>query len=352
MACFLAAHHPRHDQRAGPGQRRDDREERGGMKRAGARPQDDQHADQADRGRKPAAHADALAKKDDRQRGDEQRRDEAGGGRFRDRKKPQAGDEEQRRRQQRDAAHHLQPEPSGSQRVERRARQHRRRHDQREHQKPDPGDLDRGQRRRQIFRGDVGGAEKNRRGQDQRDAAERPIGARRRAVARRTSSRAKAMRALSSLAAAAGGGVTVKLGRGNIRIGRAPKKRQLAGHDKVRKQEADMRDCARQRRACPPLKHFVNNVRVAAYSIGRLRGFGPRGNAVSSAAISSLASARVRRPRRSRRHAPASRPLESQTPKGSRVRNASATWRGDAPCASAILCSTSPALLRGSGKSL
>jgi hypothetical protein len=30
----------------------------------------------------------------------------------------------------------------------------------------------------------------------------------------------------------------------NFRIGRKPKKRQLAGHDKVRKQEADMRDCA------------------------------------------------------------------------------------------------------------
>jgi hypothetical protein len=37
-------------------------------------------------------------------------------------------------------------------------------------------------------------------------------------------------------------GSGVKIGR----IGRAAKKRQLAGIDKVRKQEADMRDCARQ----------------------------------------------------------------------------------------------------------
>jgi hypothetical protein len=51
---------------------------------------------------------------------------------------------------------------------------------------------------------------------------------------------------LSSLAAAAGGGVTVKLGRKNYRIGRAAKKRQLAVIDKARKQEADMRDCARR----------------------------------------------------------------------------------------------------------
>ena len=55
------------------------------MKRAGAGPQDDEHADQADAGRDPAAQADLLAEKDDRQCGDEQRRDEAGGGGFRDR---------------------------------------------------------------------------------------------------------------------------------------------------------------------------------------------------------------------------------------------------------------------------
>jgi hypothetical protein len=69
--------------------------------------------------------------------------------------------------------------------------------------------------------------------------------------------------ALCSLAAAADGGVTVELGRGEVgRIGRAPKKRQLAVIDKVRKQEADMRDCARRlaaARPASPLKHFVGN---------------------------------------------------------------------------------------------
>jgi hypothetical protein len=51
---------------------------------------------------------------------------------------------------------------------------------------------------------------------------------------------------LSSLAAAAGGGVTVELWAQEYRIGRRPKKRQLPGIGKVRKQDADMRDCARQ----------------------------------------------------------------------------------------------------------
>ena len=59
---------------------------------------------------------------------------------------------------------------------------------------------------------------------------------------RRTSSRAKVMEALSSLAAAAGGGVTAISVEGrNIEFGRGSKKRQLAPCDKVRKQDADMR---------------------------------------------------------------------------------------------------------------
>ena len=173
-----AAHHPRHDQRAGPGQRRDQRKERRGMKRAGAGAQDDQHADQAHCRGDPAAQADLLAEKDDRQRRDEQRRDEAGGGSFRNGKEPQAGDEEQRRAQQRRTAHQMQAEPVGRHRKKRGARHHRRRHDQREHQEADPRDLDRGQCRRQIFRRDVRGAEKDRRSQHQRDALERPVGAR------------------------------------------------------------------------------------------------------------------------------------------------------------------------------
>src|SRR4030081_3193051 len=143
---FPSAHHPRHDQGAGPGQRGDDRQKSRGMKRAGTRPQDNQHAKQPDRGRKPAAHADAFAEKNNRQRRDEQWRDETGSGRFRYGQKPQAGDEKQRRRQQRDAAQYLQTGAIGSQGVQWRTRQHRRRHDQREHQKSNPGDLNRRKR--------------------------------------------------------------------------------------------------------------------------------------------------------------------------------------------------------------
>jgi hypothetical protein len=52
------------------------------MKRAGARAQDDQHADQAERGGEPAAHAHLLTEEDNGERSDEQRCDEAGCGRF------------------------------------------------------------------------------------------------------------------------------------------------------------------------------------------------------------------------------------------------------------------------------
>src|ERR1700726_3727990 len=46
--------------------------------------------------------------------------------------------------------------------------------------------------------------------------------------------------ALSSRAAAAGGGVTLEL-KANDRIGRGSKKRQMAPFDNTRKQDADMR---------------------------------------------------------------------------------------------------------------
>ena len=67
--------------------------------------------------------------------------------------------------------------------------------------------------------------EKHRRGQDQRDAAERPVGARRRGCAWPACFSGNGNGALSSLAAAAGGGVTVELGAWNNRIGRGRKKR-------------------------------------------------------------------------------------------------------------------------------
>src|SRR5690242_13867090 len=52
---------------------------------------------------------------------------------------------------------------------------------------------------------------------------------------------------LSSLADAAGGGVTVELGRKDFRFGRCAQKRQLLWNDKRRNQAADMRDCDRVR---------------------------------------------------------------------------------------------------------
>ena len=59
----------------------------------------------------------------------------------------------------------------------RQAGQHRGAHDQREHQETKPGDLDRRQRRRQVFRGNIRSPQKHRRGEDQCDAAERPVSA-------------------------------------------------------------------------------------------------------------------------------------------------------------------------------
>ena len=115
------------------------------------------------------------------------------------------------------------PDAAGLQREQRRARHHRRRHDQREHQEADPGDLDRGQRRREIFRGDVGDAEKHRRGQDQRDALERPVGARGRACGAAGFFSGNGNGALSSLAAAAGGGVTAISRREISNLGEALK---------------------------------------------------------------------------------------------------------------------------------
>src|ERR1700751_1244827 len=97
------------------------------------------------------------------------------------------------------------------------------------------------------------------------------------------------------------------------------------------------------------LKDFVKK-RVLRYSIGRLRGFGPRGNAASSAAISLSFNTRSPAPALSA----ACCALDAFGIGNTvilRARNASATWRGVAPCALAILASTSPALLFDDGKS-
>ena len=73
-----------------------------------------------------------------------------------------------------------------------------------------------GKRRREIFRGHVGGAEEQRRRQDQRDALERPVGARRCAAPGGLLLRQRQWRAVEP-AAAAGGGVTAN-SRRKIRI--------------------------------------------------------------------------------------------------------------------------------------
>ena len=104
-----------------------------------------------------------------------------------------------------------------------------------------------------------------------------------------------------------------------------------------------MRDRVR-RPATPPLKHFVK-FRVR-YSIGKPRGFGPRGNVLSSAAISFLLSVRFAAAALSA----ACSSLEAfgiANTEAWRVRKLKTTWRGDAPCASAMVCNACPGLLRG-----
>src|SRR5882724_5225603 len=103
------------------------------------------------------------------------------------------------------------------------------------------------------------------------------------------------------------------------------------------------------RPAAQPLKHFVKF--RFRYSIGKPRGFGPRGNALSSAAISFSLSVRFTAAALSA----ACSSLEAfgiANTEAWRVRRLRATWRDDAPCASAMVCNACPALLRGDGKSL
>src|SRR6202048_983693 len=117
-----------------------------------------------------------------------------------------------------------------------------------------------------------------------------------------------------------------------------------------------MRDCAtagRSRRghlpSPPALKHFVNN-RVR-YSLGKPRGFGPRGKALWSAASSlSLNVSFPAAALSAACSADAAFGIANTT--GLRVRTLNAPWRADAPCAPALVRSTSPGLLRGYGKSL
>src|SRR5207244_6984321 len=91
--------------------------------------------------------------------------------------------------------------------------------------------------------------------------------------------------------------------------------------------------------------------REPSYSIGRPHGLGPRGKALSSAAISASLSDNFPAAALSA----ACSALDAfgiASTDGARVRNASATWRAVALCASAMACSTSPPLLRADGNSL
>src|SRR3954452_976752 len=88
----------------------------------------------------------------------------------------------------------------------------------------------------------------------------------------------------------------------------------------------------------------------SGYNIGRLRGRVPRGKTFSMAAISSAPSQSI--PAAALSAACAGFAAFGIANSGSsRVRKASATCRGDAPCASAIACSTAPPLLLELGKS-
>src|SRR6266480_630337 len=104
--------------------------------------------------------------------------------------------------------------------------------------------------------------------------------------------------------------------------------------------------------AIDPLQHFVKDrVPIVDHSIGRPRGFGPRGNALSSAEISLSLS--VSFPAAAFSAAcSADEAFGIANTDGARVRKLSATWRTVALCASAMLCSTSPPLLRAEGNSL
>ena len=145
---------------------------------------------------------------------------------------------------------------------------------------------------------------------------------------------------LSSLAAAAGGGVTAGTRCGNCQFGRAPKKRQLRRDrqgPKTGSRYARLSDAARQYSiktsgACALQHRQAARLRIRAETPCRALRFRLRQHEIAGGGIVGG----VRRD---------SRPSESRTAESSRVRKASATCRGVAPCASAIACSTAPPLL-------
>ena len=218
--------------------------------------------------------------------------------------------------------------------------------------KPDPGDLDRRQRRRQIFRGDVRGAEKHRRGEDQRDAAERPVGAR---GQRRCGGLVLGQRQWSTVQPGGCGGWRgqgLNSGAEMIESGEAAKNDKWPDIDKARKQEADMRDCARQTRRTVIAASGNSSLtgRCATASAGRAAS--ARAETPCRARRFRLRPASACRPRRCRRRVPRVEAFGIANTDGSRVRKPArpgAAMRHALPRSSAAPV---PALLRGDGKSL
>ena len=206
------------------------------------------------------------------------------------------------------------------QRVERRARQHRGDHDQREHQETKPGDLDRRQRRRQIFRGDIRSSEKHRRDQDQRDAAERPVGARRSGTVRPACCRARAMQLCPAWRMRQKAGSRSNSGAGNRSNWVKPQKTIFGSPRQGPKTGGRYAQRGHARCRNPMFPAAL----TATASAGPV-GFGPRGNAASSERDLAFAQRQFARRLRCRRRVPASTAFGIANTDGSRVRKPSAT---------------------------
>ena len=96
-----------------PQQRGADHQQRAGVERLDARPQDDQRAEEAAQDRRPAPPAEHLAEKQGAEQRREQRRREGQRGRPRQRRQRQADEERQHRHDVEHGAQHMQAEPLG-----------------------------------------------------------------------------------------------------------------------------------------------------------------------------------------------------------------------------------------------
>jgi len=157
---FPAAHHPVMIQGAGPGQRGDDRE-KPAMKLLGARPQDDQHPDQAAAVASQRRTPTFSPRKNNHSAVTNTARRNPVADAFRNRQEPQSRRENSDDNNSATSAHRLQTGTPGFASEQRRTRQHRRNHDQREHQKPDPGISIDGSVARDIFAVTIGDPEEH-----------------------------------------------------------------------------------------------------------------------------------------------------------------------------------------------